>query len=312
MQTQLVILTRNRPNLLVKTLNSAILQTVPFTKIIVSDNSSKEHLWLRQMEGIAKDYERYETISFIPTEKELTAHEHFAFIQRTYIPNDDSLSIIFHDDDEFTPDYHKNLLEIFKRNPKYVAASCNAFILKHSVETKYTIMRTTRGYIRLSSKFDFFRYYLGFEPIAPPPFSAYCYKSNILRRLNFSLKFGGKYSDVAGLSQLLESGPVIWITEPLIRYRIHPNQDSQVNNIVARRLLIRYVKNQCKEEVSLKMISSYRVKYLLSKITLKPKFIKRSWAITHYVGKVLASHMIGSKNFYIFLFSVAFKKKWKG
>ena len=40
--TALVIATRDRPEMLVQTLESAIRQTVPFARIVVSENSSSD------------------------------------------------------------------------------------------------------------------------------------------------------------------------------------------------------------------------------------------------------------------------------
>ena len=44
--------------------------------------------------------------------------------------------------------------------------------------------------------------------------------------LQFDSKNGGKYSDVSFLVELISAGPILWISEPLIKYRIHSTNDS--------------------------------------------------------------------------------------
>lgn len=309
MYAQLIVTTRNRAKLLKKTLESALAQSVPFSRIIVSDNSSKSGAHAKEINHLKQSFQETKSVRFIKTSQELLPHEHLEFIQNRYIPNDQSLSVLFHDDDEFCSDYHKEILKAFEQNESYVAVSCNATILRGLLETSGTLMRTNRGTKTLTSKSEFFNHYFGFNPIAPPPFSAYCYRSDVFKNLDFSPDFGGKYSDVAGLSQLLDHGSIFWINTPLIKYRFHENQDSNQSHIVARRKLLRYAGSQIEKSKSINMSAAYKSKYLISKLSKKRQHARRSVFIFKYIFTVVLKEMITSWQFYKFLLVALFRKE---
>ena len=137
MQAQLIISSRNRPDFLVTAIHSALNQTVPFSRIIVSDNSSKNPEQQALMAAVAKQFACHRSVLIMATNKELSAHDHFKFIQRTYIPDDDSLSIVFHDDDELLPNFHNTIIETFDTTPNLSAVSCNAKILNNNGVRKF-------------------------------------------------------------------------------------------------------------------------------------------------------------------------------
>ena len=309
MCAQLIITTRNRTKLLKKTLESALAQSVPFNRVIVSDNSSKMGIHVREMSHMKQGFEKTKLVRFIKTQQELDPHEHLKYIQKKYIPNDHSLSVLFHDDDEFCIDYHKEILKAFDQNQDCVAVSCNAMILRGGMQSEHTIMRTNFGTKKLTSKLEFFSHYLGFNPIAPPPFSAYCCRSDILKNLNFSPDLGGKYSDVAGLSQLLDHGSIFWINTPLVKYRLHENQDSRQNHIVARRKLLRYAESQLDKPQVTNMSAAYKTKYLMTKLSLKSQYARRSSLIFRYILSIFLTEMMTSWQFYKFLWAVLFRKE---
>lgn len=309
MRAQLVISTRNRAKFLQMTLESALAQSVPFRRIIVSDNSSKSGAHVGEMNHLKQGLQETKLVRFIKPSQELLPHEHLKFIQNRYIPNDQSLSVVFHDDDEFCTDYHKEILKAFEQNQSCVAVSCNAILLKGLIKTNHTLMRTNFGTKTFISKLEFFNHYFGFNPIAPPPFSAYCYRSDVFKNLNFSPDIGGKYSDVAGLSQLLDHGSIFWINTPLIKYRFHENQDSNQNHIVARRKLLRYAKTQIEESKLINMSAAYRTKYLMSKLSFKRQHARRSIFIFKYISTIFLKEMITSGQFYKFLWVALFRKE---
>jgi glycosyltransferase involved in cell wall biosynthesis len=305
MRAQLIISTRNRPEFLIKTIESALTQTVPFERIIVSDNSSKSAAQRKLMEKVISRFADAKSLSFYRTNRDLSPHEHFQFIQHKFIPSDNSLSVVFHDDDEFLPDFHSSIIKIFNKNKRIVAISCNAKIIDVNLSTEMNLMRTKKeGGTLIHSKHQFFDYYLNFNSMAPAPFPAYCYRSHLLKKINFSSDYGGKYSDVAGLSQLLDHGQIFWLNNTLIKYRIHPLQDSKKNDIRGRRLLARYVDRQCGLEETRIMREAYRVKYLLPRVRLLNLLGYRERKIIKFATTFFMTRMISSKTFYVFLISI--------
>ena len=309
MCAQLIITTRNRTKLLKKTLESALAQSAPFNRIIVSDNSSKMGSHVKEMSHLKQSFEKTKIVQFIKTQQELGPHEHLKYIQNKYIPNDRSLSVLFHDDDEFCTDYHEEILKAFDQNQDCVAVSCNAMILRGDMQSEHTLMRSNFGTKKLTSKLEFFSHYFGFNPIAPPPFSAYCCRSDIFKNLNFSPDLGGKYSDVAGLSQLLDHGSIFWINTPLMKYRLHENQDSRQNHIVARRKLLRYAESQLGKPQLTNISAAYKTKYLMTKLSLKSQYARRSSLILRYILSIFLTEMMTSWQFYKFLWAVLFRKE---
>ena len=309
MHAQLIISTRNRPEFLVKTIQSALDQTIPFSRIVVSDNSSKTATQQKIMGMVALRFSDSQSVSFRSTNHDLTPHDHFNFIQHEFIPSDNSLSVVFHDDDELMPDFHSSIIEIFNNNTKLAAVSCNAKIIDVKHPSNKNMMRTkAEGFTLVRSKHQFFDYYLNFNAMAPAPFPAYCYRSNLLKQIDFSSDYGGKYSDVAGLSQLLEHGPILWMHTPLIKYRSHPLQDSKKNDINGRRLLARYVDKQCGHEETRVMRAAYRVKYLLPCVSFSNFFGYRQRKIIKYAITFILTQILSSKNFYKFLISILANK----
>lgn len=310
MQAQLIISSRNRPDFLVTAIHSALNQTVPFSRIIVSDNSSKNPEQQALMAAVASQFACHRSVLIIATIKELSAHDHFKFIQRTYIPDDDSLSIVFHDDDELLPNFHNTIIETFDTTPNLSAVSCNAKILNNNGVRKLDLMRTIKGTTLIYTKEQFFDYYCNFISTAPAPFPAYCYRSHLLKRLDFNRAYGGKYSDVAGLSQLLEHAPIMWLHSPLMNYRKHALQDSRTNDIIGRRLLTCYIRNQCGENETRAMLTAYRVKYLFTTMRPKQLLSHREVKIIQFSLAVVLKRLVTSISFYKFFMSIISRKLW--
>ena len=309
MRAQLIISTRNRPKFLTKTIESALNQTVPFRRIVISENSSKNAAQQKLLEKVVSSFADAKSVSFHATNQDLSPHEHFQLIQHKFIPPDNSLSVVFHDDDELLPDFHSSMIQIFKTNKELAAISCNAKIIDVNLSTEINLMRTKKeGGTLIRTKHQFFNYYLNFSAIAPAPFPAYCYRSHLLKKINFSSKYGGKYSDVAGLSQLLDYGPIFWLHTSLIKYRLHPLQDSKKNNINGRRLLAHYVSKQCGREETRTMRTAYRVKYLFPSVRLSNFFGYRERVILKFIATFVIKRLFSSRAFYEFLFAAIANK----
>ena len=265
--TALVITTRDRAELVRETLASAINQTVPFSRIVISENSSSNKERKLTIETLKPLVEQNpgKKITIRATPRELTSDEHTAFMQ-THLTGDEEYSVLFHDDDLMEPAYHANLRKILDNNPEAVAVCCNARVLLEGTPSSKTTIGLQQGRVEINSPVELLTTYLGFSPIGPPPLCGYMHRTAVLKQLSFSRLNGGKYSDVAALTQLASKGKIIWLSEPLMQYRVHANQDSQKVDTRDYRLLINYLQKEHWLPTGSPLFETYRFKHLRLKL----------------------------------------------
>ena len=275
-KTALVITTRDRAELVRETLASAIKQTVPFSRIVISENSSsneERNLTIETLKPLVEQYPE-KKITIRATPREFTSDEHTAFMQ-THLTGDEEYSVLFHDDDLMEPAYHANLRKILDNDPEAVAVCCNARVLLEGTPTSKTTIGLQQGRVEINSPVELLTTYLGFSPIGPPPLCGYMHRTAILKQLSFSRFNGGKYSDVAALTQLASKGKIIWLSESLMQYRVHANQDSQRVNTRDYRLLINYLQKEDWLPTGSPLFETYRFKHLRLKLPTMNKQTKR-------------------------------------
>ena len=100
------------------------------------------------------------------------------------------------------------------------------------------------------------------------------HRTDILKRLSFSRVNGGKYSDVAALTQLASRGKIVWLSEAHMQYRIHAGQNSQSVSTREYRSLINYlIDNEWLPGTS-PLFQSYRFKHMRLKLPTMNKQTK--------------------------------------
>jgi len=273
--TALVIATRDRPEMLVQTLESAIRQTVPFARIVVSENSSSDqqrNLTLDALQPFRDQYPDQLCVAIPP--RELPSDEHTAYMQE-YLLGDEDYAVLFHDDDLMEPTYHAALRQVLDENKDVVAASCNARTLLGQTLTDRRTMGAWSGRMEIGSPAELLAAYMDFRSVGPPPLCGYMHRTDILKRLSFSRVNGGKYSDVAALTQLASRGKIVWLSEAHMQYRIHAGQNSQSVSTRDYRSLINYlIDNEWLPGTS-PLFQSYRFKHLRLKLPTMNKQTKR-------------------------------------
>ena len=148
--TALIIQTRDRPEMLLQTVESAINQTTPFSRIVVSENSSSDANRRITLDALQPYLERHLDELFIALAPRSLSHEHSAFIFE-HLLGDEDYAVIFHDDDLMEPTFHAALRKVLDENINVVAASCNARILLGQDLTKRRIMGAWSGTIEIGS-----------------------------------------------------------------------------------------------------------------------------------------------------------------
>ena len=301
--TTFIILTYNRANLLVRAVESALNQTLPFSKIIVSDNSSTASQRLLNKKALKTLLAQNHGKLFLkPRPQSLRADHHFAYIQEHYV-GVDGYTVLFHDDDELDPRYHQTLAGELERNPTYAAVACNARKVIDNRLVKGSVMRSTTGDSVLLDPTDLIKRYFDISPIGPPPLCSYMIRSAIMKNLSFGWEFGGKYSDVLALASVVRQGPVKWLHEPLVRYRIHSGQDSRSTSIRNYRKLVRQIVTQGFLPADSPLLDVYRFKHfrLQVKNMQKPENHKRLQVVRRFMFAFVVNRLVTKRDIWHFM-----------
>jgi len=226
------ILCYNRPAYARLAIESVLRQTKKTFRLVVSDNSTNDELFrLVQTEFPSVEYRRR-----VPS---LPSSDHFS----TCVSEAETeFFCLFHDDDLMEPEYVDAMLNTMELHPQAVAYGCNAVTLDGEIvrrgsffepDDKYVIIEGPRA---LAGRY-FSRYPNGFAP-----FPAYIYRSSVVKRIPINPETGGKYSDVAWLLEISKNGPIVWNSRNLIRYRIHAENDSNLESLRDRLKLLGFLK----------------------------------------------------------------------
>lgn len=270
---QFVVLSRDRPVLLAQTLNSVLADLPPHVDVLVSDNSDTEdvqHLLNRD----------FPSVKCIRRQPVLPALTHFQVVIES-CPAD--YLVIFHDDDRVRPGYLRRLMGVLDSKPELAGVACDAFVLQGD-------QLTTNHYSKLSKPSviqapgQLLTRYFAMDARRPAPFPSYMYRTSLLRGLCLRFEEGGKYADVAFLAALLGRGPLLWLPEPLIDYRIHANNDSAGESVGQRLRLLRHLWVQGYLERKSRAHLDYRFRYWLSWLRQvhKSKKSTRRMAVVHH------------------------------
>jgi cellulose synthase/poly-beta-1,6-N-acetylglucosamine synthase-like glycosyltransferase len=236
-QLQIVILSRDRPQYLKETIDSALSQTgakISY-EVIISDNSEKNEV----NDLIQKNYLTNSQIKYIRRWPTLTSQEHFHKVIKEF---SSEFAVIFHDDDILHQDYLKYTFPLIL-NELTSAVGCNAIIFNKEINDGFKKMHEFNSIKKFASKKDFLMQYLiGNGGIAP--FPGYIYKTKHLKQVSFEGLPSGKHADAVILSSLIEFGQIVWHSEVLMYYRVHTRSDSSTEAIPDRLSLLRYMYSQ--------------------------------------------------------------------
>lgn len=228
---QIYVLSRDRPNYLREALNSICIQREASIEIIVSDNSEDNEV--RRM--VESEFPR---LTYLRRYPPVSAMEHFQIILREasaqYI-------VLFHDDDVMMDGYAHEMLTALRNHPEASAVACNAFFIHGEKRSTQLMMGSFSHSCGITNPQQFLKPYLEIGDARPAPFPGYMYRRSFLEDLYLDPKLGGKYADVSFLTQLIQRGPIIWLAQPLIYYRLHQNNDSKNLSVAEHLRLLRYL-----------------------------------------------------------------------
>ncbi|WP_416687586.1 glycosyltransferase family 2 protein [Candidatus Pseudothioglobus sp. Uisw_041] len=230
---QIIILSRDRVDLIQNSIDSAIAQNEPGLdyEIIISDNSDNDDV----NELINKYYLKSNKIKYIRREPPLSGNAHYEVVISEL---NAKYAVIFHDDDILHPDYIKQITPLIL-NDSIAAVGCNALTFNNKIGDATKKTHNFKSIKKFDNKKDFLQQYLvGNGGIAP--FPGYIYKTKFIQKIPFKSLISGKHLDVSLLASLLDYGAIAWIPEALMYYRVHLKGDSATEVIPHRLKYLRY------------------------------------------------------------------------
>jgi glycosyltransferase involved in cell wall biosynthesis len=238
------LLTYNRPKQALEAIESILAQTDKKFQLVVSDNSSSDEL--RNHIGGHIGFE------YIKRGQALSAIDHgnqcISEIKTEYFT-------LFHDDDLMLPNFVRDFWGAQSLFPEAVAFGTNAIVERYGIGAGLSF-KSARSHVGPISPNELLRRYFSHHQLGIAPLPSYIYKTSALNGLHFD-RAGGKYSDVKWLSQWCAKGPMLWIAEPMMVYRLHDSNDGNFESRHDRLRFLAYLKSS-RDMFSSEILSDYR------------------------------------------------------
>lgn len=238
------LLTHNRPIQAIEAIESILTQLDRRFQLIVSDNSSTDEL--RYLIGDRQD------ILYIKRPTMLSGIDHgnlcLSEIQSDYFT-------LFHDDDLMLPNFVKDFWRAQSLFPEVVAFGTNAIVERHGISSGLSF-KSAKPYVGPISSNDLLRRYFSHHQLGIAPLPSYIYKKDAIQDLCFDVS-GGKYADVQWLSQWAAKGKMMWISDPMMVYRLHEGNDGNFESRRDRLRFLAYLKRSG-DLFSPEILSDYR------------------------------------------------------
>lgn len=220
-------MTRNRPDLITRSINSILNQTFkPFTLILSdnSDNNFTKELFMGS-----------ENLKYVKREPPfLNLIDHLNAIHNEVTSD---YYVIFHDDDEMLPEMLESQLAYFETHKHTVAVGTNALAMHGSVCRGKIIRRSSIEVIENKS-------HMGqkFVDVDIAPFPSFMYNRHLVKDVRHHYRLGGKYSDSSFIIELLNNGFISILSKPLMKYYFHNGQVSASHDFIEYLTLIHYLR----------------------------------------------------------------------
>jgi hypothetical protein len=177
---------------------------------------------------------------------------------------------LFHDDDLMHENFVNHVREAINQHKFAVCFGTNATLETHGVLESKNSFQTAGNYTIINSPQQLaIRYFSRFQS-GIAPFPSYVYSSSIVKEINFPVN-NGKYADVIWLLQILKRGSAVWINQPLMTYRIHSQNDGQLESSRDRLRLLRFLKSNTQLS-NKQIIDDYRCGFIYKPLLRKSGF----------------------------------------
>ena len=252
------ILTHNRPNEVLRSLNSVRRQNFPNLKIVISDNSDNEDT-LSLLKNIINNDAR---ISYIRRGEECSSGlvAHFNYILAT---NTSEYFMLFHDDDEMLPNMVNALYEYLFTHDEISAVGCSGYLNINGKNTKKK-MFVSKNIKKMENSGSVVRQY-AIGNIAP--FPSFMYRRSKIIGAKMDWLKGGKYCDCSFISAIANKGGVV--PQCYMYYFISPSQDSQHHEFIQYLSLIKFFSTQVEDQSLLLDMRIFNIYNYLRDLQLK-------------------------------------------
>ena len=250
---QVFILSRNRPELLRQALRSILKQDYQNLQIILSDNSTND-----SVEKLIQNEFGSERIEYRKRNPPVTVFDHFQICQAEVSAD---YAMFFHDDDVLLPTAISYAVDALQSNTALSAVGMNAYVIDTHGKRTLLFNKKIKEDIILCSPEQIAMKYLAY-PMSIVPFPGYLYRSHALKKSQFQYSNGRKHTDVSFLVQVAKHGSILWLSEPLMEYRIHGTNDSAQYDILAIFSLCRFLNRE--KTVSQQTIDRYKMVSLIA------------------------------------------------
>jgi hypothetical protein len=227
---KIYIMTHNRNNLLYELLSKLPHTLISRDLIVISDNSGDP----------AKVSDIRNSFPSIPIveRSHCTAQDHFIQIVSEATTN---YCMILHDDDIILPNIIEDVLGSIERFPGYAAYGFNAYLLFGDHPTNELYYKASCKYHEALS-LELIKQSFSIFTGSHPPFPAYCYSTKFLREFFDSSSIStNKHDDLLLLIYMALRGKLLWISTPIIYYRIHELSDTAKECLYSRLGIVRKV-----------------------------------------------------------------------
>lgn len=253
------ILCHNRPDDARQAILSVLAQSDKAFTLTVSDNSSNDDV----QRMVQKEFP---DVHYVRRRPMLPALEHF---NRCIDEVQEGYFCLFHDDDIMAADFVAELGLCIHSHPGMIAYSCNARIESFGNLQPKPSFLSFRKTQTISSPRDLAARYFSRAQSGIAPFPAYVYSKDQLGELRFEPE-GGKYADVTWLLSLAMKGSILWISKPLITYRIHASNDGATESRRDRLRFLAFIKKN-KALLGSAILQDYRCSFIYKTAMKSPE-----------------------------------------
>jgi glycosyltransferase involved in cell wall biosynthesis len=246
---QVYLLSYNRPEFIREAVDSILTQNYPSFELIVSDNST--HSEVERELATYKDVSKFKYIRRTPSLPALT------HINTVLQEARAEFIMLFHDDDRLCKNALARLSFELQNDNTLVAVGSNALIIRGQELTSYLFVPNHLQDTNIENAETLAKHYL-ISALGHVPFPSYLYRKTAIDKINLNPKEGKKHADVSFLLKLAERGTIRWISEPLMNYRRHSNNDSLNIDIPAILSLCRFIRRNT--AVDYELIEEFKMK----------------------------------------------------
>lgn len=217
------LLSYKRPDFIQEAIESILKQDYADFDLLISENSPDDSVI-----DVLSKYTSAPRVQIIKRSSSLPSLQHFNTVLQEAQANY-QYAMLFHDDDIMLPNALTQLMTCLETNKHVSAVSCNAYFIQQKAITENLFCAQLKNPVEITSVGQIISHYI-LKGKGHTPFPTYIYRTKYLNGINLNFDDGGKYSDVSFLIKLMEKAPFIWLSNPLILYRLHSANDSaQVN-----------------------------------------------------------------------------------